>query len=130
MVATKKIYDKTDGIIGFHAYQSFKEGEVTPDIAHEIGVKLAQEMWNDYEVVIATHQNTNHIHNHFIINSVSFKTGIKYNNNKTNYAKLRNISDSLCMEYKLGTLDEEDRYTKCFNKNVLNDYNTFKVHTK
>ena len=121
MVATKKIYDKTDGIIGFHAYQSFKEGEVTPDIAHEIGVKLAQEMWNDYEVVIATHQNTNHIHNHFIINSVSFKTGIKYNNNKTNYAKLRNISDSLCMEYKLGTLDEEDRYTKCFNKNVLND---------
>ena len=121
MVATKKIYDKTDGIIGFHAYQSFKEGEVTPDIAHEIGVKLAQEMWNDYEVVIATHQNTNHIHNHFIINSVSFKTGIKYNNNKTNYAKLRNISDSLCMEYKLSTLDEEDRYTKCFNKNVLND---------
>lgn len=121
MLATKKMYDKTDGIIGFHAYQSFKEGEVTPDIAHEIGVKLAQEMWNDYEVVVATHQNTNHIHNHFIINSVSFKTGIKYNNNKTNYAKLRNISDSLCMEYKLSILDEEDRYTKCFNKNVLND---------
>lgn len=121
MMDTKKIYDKTDGIIGFHAYQSFKEGEVTPDVAHEIGVKLAQEMWSDYEVIVATHQNTNHIHNHFIINSVSFKTGIKYNNNKTNYAKLRNISDSLCMEYGLSTLNEEDKYKKCFDKNILND---------
>ena len=121
MISTKKIYGKTDGIIGFHSYQSFNEGEITPDVAHEIGVKLAQEMWSDYEVVVATHQNTNHIHNHFIINSVSFKTGIKYNNNKTNYAKLRNISDSLCMEYGLSTLNEEDKYKKCFDKNILND---------
>ena len=66
-------------------------------------------------MVVATHQNTNHIHNHFIINSVSFKDGKKYNNNRTNLAKLRNISDSLCAEYGLPVLDEdldEDKFYK------------------
>ena len=63
-------------------------------------------MFKDFEVIIATHQNTNHIHNHFIVNSVSFKTGKKYNNNRTNLAKLRHISDSICTEYGLSTLDK------------------------
>ena len=123
MMFTKRQYDKTDGIIAFHSYQSFKEGEVTPDIAHEIGVKLAEEMWNDYEVVVATHQNTNHIHNHFIINSVSYKTGKKYNNNKAAYARLRHISDALCQEYGLSTLYEDTRYKNSYkNKWKDNDY--------
>ena len=123
MMSTKRQYGKTDGIIAFHSYQSFKEGEVTPDIAHEIGVKLAEEMWNDYEVVVATHQNTNHIHNHFIINSVSYKTGKKYNNDKATYARLRHISDSLCQEYGLSTLEEDTRYKNSYkNKWQDNDY--------
>lgn len=123
MMSTKRQYSKTDGIIAFHAYQSFKEGEVTPDIAHEIGVKIAEEMWNDYEVVVATHQNTNHIHNHFIINSVSYKTSKKYNNNKANYAKLRHISYALCQEYGLSTLKEDTRYKNSYkNKWQDNDY--------
>ena len=110
MKDTKDYYHKNDGILGFHAYQSFKEGEVTPEIAHEIGVKLAKEMFNDYEVVVATHLNTNHIHNHFIINSVSRIDGKKYNNNRTNLAKLRHISDSICEEYGLSTLEEQEHY--------------------
>lgn len=123
MIFTKKQYDKNDGIIAFHAYQSFKEGEVTADIAHEIGVKLAEEMWDDYEVVVSTHQNTNHIHNHFILNSVSFKTGKKYNNNKSAYARLRHISDALCQEYGLSTLQEDTRYKNSYkNKWQDNDY--------
>ena len=123
MMFTKRQYDKTDGIIAFHSYQSFKEGEVTPDIAHEIGVKLAEEMWDDYEVIVATHQNTNHIHNHFIINSVSYKTGKKYNNNKATYARLRHISDSLCQEYGLSTLKEDTIYKNSYkNKCQNNDY--------
>ena len=123
MMSTKRQYGKTDGIIAFHSYQSFKEGEVTPDIAHEIGVKLAEEMWDNYEVVVATHQNTNHIHNHFIINSVSYKTGKKYNNNKATYARLRHISDALCQEYGLSTLEEDTRYKNSYkNKWQDNDY--------
>lgn len=123
MKDTKDYYSKNDGVLAYHGYQSFKEGEVTADIAHEIGVKFAEEMFKDYEVVVATHQNTNHIHNHFIINSVSFKTGKKYNNNRTNLAKLRQISDSLCEEYGLSTLDEDISYKNTYKHKVIdNDY--------
>lgn len=66
------IYGKGNGILAFHTYQSFNKGEVTPEIAHEIGVKLANEMWEDiFQVVVSTHLNTRHLHNHFVINSVS-----------------------------------------------------------
>lgn len=123
MKFTKERFGKTDGILAFHGYQSFKKGEVSADVAHEIGVKFAEEMFGDYEVVVSTHQNTNHIHNHFILNSVSFKTGKKYNNNRTNLAKLRHISDSLCTEYGLSVLDEDIGYKNTYNHQVLdNDY--------
>lgn len=121
MEFTKDYYQKKDGILAYHGYQSFKEGEVTPDIAHEIGVKFVSEMFKDYEVVVATHQNTNHIHNHFIINSVSCKDGKKYNNNRTNLAKLRHISDSICAEYGLSVLDENIGYKSTYNHKVINN---------
>ena len=121
MKFTKDQYRKTDGVLAFHGYQSFKEGEVTVDIAHEIGVKFAEEMFRDYEVVVATHQNTNHIHNHFIINSVSYKTGKKYNNDRASLAKLRQISDSICAEYGLSVLDEDISYKNTYKHKVLND---------
>lgn len=121
MKFTKEQYRKTDNILAFHGYQSFKEGEVTADIAHEIGVKFAEEMFKDYEVVVATHQNTNHVHNHFIINSVSYKTGKKYNNDRANLAKLRHISDSICAEYGLSVLDEDISYRNTYKNKVLND---------
>ena len=108
MILTKKSYKKECGILGFHAYQSFADGEVTPELAHKIGVQLANEMWGDrFEVVISTHQNTKHIHNHFVINSVSFKDGKKYNDNHVNYARLRRLSDDLCAEYGLSILTEK-----------------------
>ncbi len=123
MKDTKAYFNKNDGVLAYHSYQSFKKGEVTADIAHEIGIKFAEEMFKDYEVVVATHQNTNHIHNHFIINSVSFKTGRKYNNNRTNLAKLRQISDSLCAEYGLSVLNEDVGYKSTYNHKVIdNDY--------
>ena len=121
MKFTKEQYRKTNSVLAFHGYQSFKEGEVTADIAHEIGVKFAEEMFKDYEVVVATHQNTNHIHNHFIINSVSYRTGKKYNNDRANLAKLRQISDSICAEYGLSVLDEDISYRNTYKYKVLND---------
>ena len=104
----KKLYGKEKGIIAFHGYQSFKEGEVTPEIAHEIGVRLAEEMWGDrFQVVVSTHLNTDNIHNHFVINSVSFKDGYKYYSNLTNTALLRKTSDEICEEYGLSVLEEK-----------------------
>lgn len=104
----KKLYGKEKGILAFHGYQSFKEGEVTPDIAYEIGVRLAEEMWGDrFQVVVSTHLNTDNIHNHFVINSVSFKDGYKYYSNLSNTALLRKTSDEICEEYGLSVLEEK-----------------------
>lgn len=104
----KKLYGKEKGILAFHGYQSFKEGEVTPEVAHEIGVRLAEEMWGDrFQVVISTHLNTDNIHNHFVINSVSFKDGYKYYSNFSNTALLRKTSDEICEEYGLSILEEK-----------------------
>lgn len=108
MIATKKQYGKENGILAYHGFQSFVEGEVTPKIAHEIGIKLAEELWGDkYEVIVSTHLNTNHIHNHFVINSVSFVDGKKYRNNRESYAYMRRTSDDICREYKLNVLKEK-----------------------
>lgn len=108
MLITKKRFNKTSGILGFHAFQSFKEGEVTPELAHEIGIKLAEEMWGDrFEVVVSTHLNTKHYHNHFVINSVSFVDGKRYYDKRETYAELRKISDSICEEYGLSKLQEK-----------------------
>ncbi len=105
MQQTKMQFRKTDGIVAFHAIQSFKPGEVTPKIAHEIGKRLAEEMWGDrFEVVIATHLNKEHLHNHFVINSVSFVDGKKYYDNTANYNRLKRLSDSLCEEYNLSVI--------------------------
>ncbi len=125
MMRTKRRYSKTNGILGFHAFQSFAKGEVTPEIAHEVGVKLANELWGDrFEVVVTTHINTNHIHNHFCLNSVSYKDGKKYYNNRHTYAVMRETSDRLCEEYKLSVIQEKPcgkhniDYTKYYKEQV------------
>ena len=123
MMITKKTYNKTGGILGFHAYQSFDENEVTPEIAHQIGVQLASEMWGSrFEVVVSTHQNTKHIHNHFVINSVSFKDGKKYYDNHINYARMRRLSDDLCAEYGLSVISEKETKGGLFYNNFYNNY--------
>ena len=125
MQLVKTIYGKENGILAFHAYQSFNKGEVTPEIVHEIGVKLANEMWGDrFQVVVSTHLNTGHLHNHFVINSVSFKDGRKYYSNLTNTALLRKTSDEICEEYGLSVLKEKT----C--KSGINFENFYKKSTK
>ena len=80
---------------------------------------------NRFEVIVATHQNTKNVHNHYIINSVSFKDGMKYNNSKQNYAYIRQISDLLCAEYGLSVLHKDEikytKYDKLYQKKILND---------
>ena len=89
-----------------YGYQSFAEGEVTAETAHAIGVELAEELWGErFEVVIATHCNTGHYHNHFVINSVSWADGYKFNNSKSDYAEMRKISDRLCREHAISVID-------------------------
>ena len=104
-VRSKKHWGKEGGIVAFHGYQSFRAGEVDAGTAHQIGVALAKELWGDrFEVVVATHLNTDHYHNHFVLNSVSFCDGYKYNDCRESYQKMRDVSDRLCKEYQLSVI--------------------------
>lgn len=106
MMTVKNNFKKTDGVIAYHGYQSFAEGEVDPDIAHEIGKKLAKRLWGDeYQVLITTHlDKESHIHNHFVINTVGYKTGKKFHRTKEDYYRMREESDRLCKEYGLSVI--------------------------
>lgn len=105
MIAKEQFHDQSE-IVCYHGYQSFKSGEVTPEQAHEIGVKLAENMWGDrFQVVVATHLNTECLHNHFVVNSVSFVDGKHYHDNKKNLRLLRKRSDELCREYSLSVIE-------------------------
>lgn len=110
MQMTKRRYDKTDGILAWHGYQSFVEGEVDADTAHKIGVTLAKELWPDFEVIVATHLDTHCFHNHFVLNSVSFLHGRKFNACRESYKKMRAASDRLCREYGLSVITEHQAY--------------------
>ena len=105
--SVKQRFEKTGDIVAFHAYQSFREGEVTPDEAHAIGVQLAKELWGDrFQIVVATHVNTKCVHNHIVINSVSFIDGLKFNGCKANTRLLRDTSDRICLEHGLSVINE------------------------
>lgn len=106
MAATKKRFHKTGGVQGYHLIQSFAAGEVTPELAHLIGQELAERLLKGkYEVVITTHLNTAHYHNHLVFNSVSMEDGKKYHSNtKSYYEEVRRISDDLCRKYGLSII--------------------------
>lgn len=107
MRATKERWGKTEGIQGFHIVQSFKPGEVTPELAHRIGVELVERCFDGFEAVVGTHLDRRHIHNHIILNSVSFLDGHKYHSTqKSYYAALRKTSDELCREYGLSVIEQ------------------------
>ncbi len=106
MILTKKQYGKENRYIAWHGYQSFKPGEVTPEQAHQIGLLTAKEMWGDrFQIIVTTHLDKGHLHNHFCFNSVSFLDGKKYNYSKTEQRKLREVSDRICREHGLSVIE-------------------------
>ena len=111
MLATKRQFGKLGGNVAYHGFQSFKPGEATPEEAHQIGMETAQKMWGDeYQIVVTTHLNTDSLHNHFVINSVSFKTGRKFENHVSDHYKLREISDAICREHNKSVLENATFY--------------------
>ena len=112
---TKERFGKQGGIVAIHGYQSFEEEEVLPSTAHEIGVKLARELWGDrFQVIVATHLNTDHVHNHFVINSVSFKDGLRFHMCTARYQEMRETSDRLCREYELSVIEHPQGKGKAY----------------
>ena len=118
MIDVKKQFGKEDGTIAYHGYQSFKEGEVTPNQAHQIGVDLAAELWGDrYQVLVATHlDKDSHIHNHFVINTVSFVDGIKFHRTNEDYRQMQIASDRLCREHGLSVIRHPEGKRKNYSE--------------
>ena len=119
MIAVKKRFGKEDGTVAYHGYQSFAPGEATPEIAHEIGLKLAQRLWGErYQVLITTHlDKENHLHSHFVLNTVSFVDGIKYHRTAQDYRDMQAASDALCREYGLSVIaDPQPRKAKHYGE--------------
>ena len=101
MMNTKLSYNKMDGRLAFHAVQSFKPGKVTPEQCHALGVQLAKQMWgNRFEVVVSTHLDKEHLHNHFVVNSVSWVDGKKYH--------FRELNDAICKEHGLTVITKPE----------------------
>lgn len=129
MVNTKKQFNDEREILAFHGYQSFDAGEVDAELAHQIGVEYAKRMWGDkYEVVVATHLNTQHIHNHFLINATSFVDGKRYQNNYKDLYKMREVNDEICKEYNLSVVEKQKSHSK--NKNQYYAEKTYKSLVK
>jgi len=119
MAATKNLYHKTDGRLYYHLVQSFPSGyEIEPELAHKIAVELAEKAFNKYEVVVATHIDREHIHSHFVFNSVSFEDGKKYHSNKESIEQLMKLSDEICQHYGVHVLDTPK---KKMNRDYLSD---------
>lgn len=106
-IHTKDYWDKGGDRVCYHGYQSFRTGEVNAETAHAIGVELAKRLWGErFEVVVATHCNTDNYHNHFVINSVSFRDGKHFYNSHEDYRRMREESDRLCREYGLSVIEQ------------------------
>jgi hypothetical protein len=103
-------HNKNNNILAHHFVQSFSpDDNITPEQAHKIGVALVQKIAPSYQVVLATHVDRDHIHNHFILNSVNPLTGYKWHDNKTTIRQIRKVSDELCREYGLSVIEKHDR---------------------
>ncbi len=107
----RKYFHRDNGVIAHHYYQSFqKDDNITPEQAHKIGTQLAERMFNNYQVVVATHIDRDHIHNHIIVNSCNIITGQKWNSNKRSLNEIRKESDKLCLQNGLGIIEKQSKY--------------------
>lgn len=123
MQDTKKRFDKEDGIISYHLIQSFDGKEISPKKCHELGLQYAKELFgDDFQFVVATHLNTDNVHNHIVVNSVSFKSGNKFYSNRETKDFIRITSDFICRENGLSVIKtpwKNKGYYKLYAKNNL-----------
>src|SRR5665648_7894 len=108
MQATKELYNKTEGRQYMHFVQSFKPDDpLNPSQAHQIGLEMAEKRFEGYEVIVATHTDKDHIHNHLIVNSVSFENGEKIQLSKNDLKAIKELSDQICEREGLHVIREK-----------------------
>lgn len=110
MRTTKSLYNKKDKSQAHHYVQSFKPGEVSPELAHQIGVEwMRKNLGDEYECIISTHIDRGHIHNHILFNSVNKITGKKFDRNLNQFYRWRQNNDEICQAYGLSIPQEFKR---------------------
>lgn len=112
MLRTKKVFGKTEGRQYAHFVQSFHEKDnLTPEMAYKIGREYiaGNKKWRDFQVVMAVHTNEEHLHIHYVINSVNSKDGAKWQCSKQDLKLLREHSDELCRKYNLHVIEHGNR---------------------
>ena len=143
MMLIKKNFHKEDGRLGYHFIQSFNGKEVSARECNDIGMELANSLWGDkYQMLVCTHIDKDNVHNHIILNSVSFIDGSKYHNSNVEIALVREINDDLCRKYNLSVVESDkadketdyeertpeyykeiDKFNKLCNElNMISDY--------
>lgn len=118
---TRNIANKNTGILAHHFVQSFADyDKVTPELAHQIGMEFIHNNLSNYQVVLATHIDGTHIHNHFLINSVSPIDDVKFKDNKTTLRMFKQSSDDLCIKYGLSIIEKgtESKYKGLDNETL------------
>ena len=123
--ATRELYGKAGGNEGHVIIQSFKPGEVTPEQCNQLGLALAEKFAPNHQVAVYTHNDTDHVHNHIVINSIDLETGKKFNNNKQALRDLRDFNDDVCREHGLSVPEKDTarlRYTQ--TEKAIADPNT------
>ncbi|SCY49074.1 relaxase/mobilization nuclease domain-containing protein [Ruminococcus sp. YE282] len=119
-MATKKVYGKDNGFFFYHYAQSFSPKEkITPEQAHEIALEFAEKAWSGHEVLVTTHCDREHIHSHFVINSVGFESGKKLRQSPSTLKHLRKLSDEICIAHGLSVLQP---YRGCKNSMSSREY--------
>ncbi len=117
---TKESYKKTDGMNFYQYVQSFSQDEkISAEDVHKIGLEFAEKAWPGYEVLVATHSDADHLHNHFVINSVGFENGKKLRQPPDTVKKLRGLNDDICKSHGLSVLEP---YTKSGDKLSTREY--------
>lgn len=112
-LTTKKRFHKTEGRQFYHFVQSFAEGDrLSPQLANAIGVELAEKEFPDFEVLVATHIDTGHLHNHLIVNSVSCVDGKKLHQNTADLQHHRDINDKICLAHGLSVLPKSQKRSR------------------
>lgn len=121
-VTVKEQFDKPDGIQAYHGYLSFKETDITPELAQHIGMEFANSVWGKrHQVLVTTHLNTEHLHCHFVINSVSFVDGKRCR--ETSWFKFYKEADRICVNYnRFEYIDTKINK----NNNICCDFATFR----
>lgn len=120
--ATKNLFHKNGGRMYYHVVQSFLAGyEIPYELAHKIAVEFAEKAFKNYECIVATHVDRDHVHSHFVFNSVNFSDGKKYHSNLKSVQELMALSDEICQKYGVPVLDKPEKISGQQKKDTLSD---------